>query len=49
MAGQSRIVHRLHRRVGLEELRDGHGVFLVHAQARVERAQAAQGQEAVER
>ena len=35
--------------MAIEQGGDGIGIFLVHAQARIQRAQATQGQEAVER
>ncbi len=49
MRGQAGEIDLRHRGVIFQQAGDGVGVLLVHAQARVQRAQAAQGQEAVER
>ncbi|KAG1393767.1 hypothetical protein G6F59_014304 [Rhizopus arrhizus] len=47
--GQARVVHRANRRMLVQQGNDRGGIFLVHAQARIQRAQAAQGQERIER
>ncbi len=49
MFGQARVVHRADRRMLVQQGNDRGGIFLVHAQARIQRAQATQGQEGIER
>ena len=49
MRGKARVMQRAHGRMAVEQFDQRLRVLLVHAQTRIQRAQATQGEEAVER